>query len=117
VRVGRRSGLRNPGRHLVLLQPINGATAASGTTYFTENPGDPYQAWDASLTADYMPSQFVTFRIEDNYRGANVPYFSGPGGITPPGGNVAPLSSAGDGWAPDLRKTEKRMTAALLVKF
>jgi len=30
-----------PGEYLVLLPPINGATAASGTPYFTENPGDP----------------------------------------------------------------------------
>ncbi len=33
--------INNPGRYLVLLPPINGATAASGTPYFTENPGDP----------------------------------------------------------------------------
>src|SRR5580692_3244837 len=32
--------INNPGRYLVLLPPINGATAASGTPYFTENPGD-----------------------------------------------------------------------------
>jgi hypothetical protein len=42
--------INNPGRYLVLLPPINGATAASGTPYFTENPGDPYKAWDASGT-------------------------------------------------------------------
>ncbi|MDT9136366.1 hypothetical protein RSW15_24855, partial [Escherichia coli] len=28
--------INNPGRYLVLLPPINGATAASGTPYFTE---------------------------------------------------------------------------------
>jgi hypothetical protein len=109
--------INNPGRYLVLLPPINGATAASGTPYFTENPGDPYKAWDASLTFDYMPSQFVTFRFEGNHRAANVPYFTGPGGVTPPGGNMAPLGSAVAGWAPDLAKTESRVTAALLVKF
>ena len=67
-----------------LLPPINGATAISGTPYFTENPGDPYKAWDVSATVDYMPSQYVTFRMEYNHRASNVPYFSGPGGITPP---------------------------------
>ena len=40
-----------------------------------------------------MPSQFVTFRREYNHRVANVPYFSGPGGLTPSGGNLAPLGS------------------------
>jgi len=109
--------INNPGRYLVLLPPINGATAASGTPYFTENPGDPYKAWDASVTADYMPSQFVTFRIEGNYRHANVPYFSGEGGVTPPGGNVASPGSIVSDWAPDLRNSESRMTAAVLVKF
>jgi hypothetical protein len=75
--------INNPGRYLVLLPPINGATASSGTPYFTENPGDPYKAWDASITADYLPSQYFTYRLEYNHRAANVPYFSGPGGVTP----------------------------------
>jgi len=43
-----RGQINNPGWYLVLLPPINGATAASGTPYFTENPGDPYKAWDMS---------------------------------------------------------------------
>ena len=66
--------INNPGRYLVLLPPINGANAASGTPYFTENPGDPYKAWDASATFDYMPSQYITFRWEFDHRAANVPY-------------------------------------------
>jgi len=69
------------------------------------------------VTLDYMPSQFVTFRLEGNHRSANVPYFSGEGGVTPPGGNVAPLGSLVPDWTPDLRKAENRVTAALLVKF
>jgi hypothetical protein len=109
--------INNPGRYLVLLPPINGATAFSGTPYFTENPGDPYKAWDASLTFDYMPSQFITFRSEYNHRASNVPYFSGPGGITPPGGNTGPVGSFVPGWAPDLRKYENRFTLAILVKM
>jgi len=114
--------INNPGRYLVLLPPINGATAASGTSYFTENPGDPYKAWDASATFDYMPSQYITFRWEYNHRHANVPYFSGPGGVTPPGGNTGPLGStvilpSGATWFPDLRKTEDRINVAILVKF
>ena len=113
--------INNPGRYLVLLPPINGATAASGTPYFTENPGDPYKAWDLSATYDYMPSQYITFRWEVNHRHANVPYWTGPGGITPPGGNNGSPGSAvlenGSIWQPDLRKTEDRATMAILVKF
>ena len=109
--------INNPGRYLVLLPPINGATAASGTPYFTENPGDPYKAWDASATFDWMPSQYITFRWEYNYRAANVPYFSGPGGVTPPGGNTGAPGSFVPGWAPDLRNNENRLNMAILVKF
>jgi hypothetical protein len=79
--------LNNPGRYLTLLQPINGATAVTGSPYFTENPGDKYHAYDATATFDYMPSQWLTFRWEAGYRHADVPYYSGHGGITPPGGN------------------------------
>jgi hypothetical protein len=85
----------NPGRYLVLLPPINGADAVTGTPYFTQNPGDPYKAWDTSLTFDWMPRQYITFRWEYGYRHANVPYWSGRGGITPPGGNTGSFSNFG----------------------
>ena len=93
--------ITNPGRYLVLMPPINGATAISGTPYFTRESGRSFQRWDASVTLDYMPSQFVTFRVEGNHRAANVPYFSGPGGVTPPGGNTGPAGSI----VPDGRRT------------
>jgi len=138
--------INNPGRYLVLLPPINGADAVSGTSYFTQNPGDPYKAWDTSLTFDWMPQQYITFRWEYGYRHANVPYFSGPGGITP-GVNGAPStipnpgagSLVGDttfvpgpflsptpgftcnpgttGFCPDLRKSEADLRLAIMVKF
>ena len=109
--------INNPGRYLVLLPPINGATATSGTPYFTENPGDPYKAWDASATFDYMPSQYITFRWEFDHRAANVPYFSGKNGITPPGGNTGAPGSLVTGFTPDLLKDENRFDLAILVKF
>lgn len=31
-----------------------------------------------------MPKQYITFRVEGDYRHADVPYWSGRGGITPP---------------------------------
>jgi len=76
--------MSNPGRYLTLLPPINGADAVSGSPYFTTNPGDPYKAWDNTVTFDYMPRQYITFRTEFGYRHANVPYWTGRGGITPP---------------------------------
>jgi len=109
--------INNPGRYLVLMPPINGATAFSGTPYFTFNPGDPFKAWDTQVTFDFMPSQFLTFRSEYNYRHSNVPYFSGEGGVTPPGGNTGAPGSFVPGFVPDLRNSEKRVTFALLIKL
>ena len=109
--------ITNPGRYLVLLPPINGATAISGTDYFTENPGDKFKAWDMQVTFDYMPNPFVTFRFEFNHRAANVPYWSGRGGVTPPGGNQGDPGSVVAGWAPDLVNDENRLTGALLIKL
>jgi hypothetical protein len=138
--------INNPGRYLVLLPPINGESAITASTnspYFTENPGDPFKAWDSSITFDYMPKQYITFRWEYDYRHANVPYWTGRGGITPPGGNTgtptdyicnngvssgqeslgpattfctsAPQNSSV--WFPDLRRDESFIDMSILVKF
>jgi hypothetical protein len=107
----------NPGRYLVLMPPINGATAFSGTPYFTENPGDQFKAWDASASLDFMPDQFTTIRVEFDHRQSSVPYFSGPGGVTPPGGDVGPAGSLVPNFAPDLRRAENRVNVAVLVKL
>jgi len=116
----------NPGRYLVLIPPINGATAFSGTPYFTAAPGDNFKASDMQVTGDWMPNKYVTFRLEYNHRHANVPYFSGQDGVTPPGGNTGPAGSDpnldGDddpatGFQPDLVKSEDRVTFAFLVKM
>jgi hypothetical protein len=80
--------INNPGRYLVLLPPINGATAVTGTAYFPEDPGQPFHGTDGTITYDYMPSQYVTFRSEYSYRHSDVPYWAGRGGSTPPGGNT-----------------------------
>src|SRR5208282_1353140 len=55
----------------------------------------------------YMPKQYISFVWEFGYRHANVPYFTGRGGITPPGGNNGSPQfyacndgrSTGIGWA------------------
>jgi hypothetical protein len=130
----------NPGRYLTLLPPINGATAFSGTPYFTENPGDPAKMWDATLNVQYMPREFITFWGELGYRHSNVPYFAGQGGVTPPGGNngvpnqFACMSGAPSGtndlataqvncgganqvWFPDLRKDQTVVSTGIMVKF
>ena len=142
--------INNPGRYLVLIPPINGETASSAainSPYFTGNPGDPFKAWDSSLTFDYMPRQWLTFRWEYDYRHASVPYWSGRGGITPSGSGGVPYTNNGspqfyacnDGnsslqltepaaatacgalgstvWFPDLRKDEQLIDIDIMVKF
>jgi Putative beta-barrel porin-2, OmpL-like. bbp2 len=142
--------INNPGRYLVLLPPINGETAASASInspYFTENPSDPFKAWDTSITYDYMPRQWLTFRWEYDYRHASVPYWSGRGGITPPGPGGVPYTNNGypqyfacnngnssmsltlsgaqgvcgsqgsSVWFPDLRRSQALIDFDILVKF
>jgi hypothetical protein len=142
--------INNPGRYLVLVPPINGETASSAAInapYFTGNPGDPFKAWDSSITFDYMPKQWITFRWEYDYRHAGVPYWTGRGGITPPGSGGVPYTNNGspqffacnDGnssmqgtlslaqtacgaqgssvWFPDLRKDESLFDIDIMVKF
>jgi hypothetical protein len=142
--------INNPGRYLVLLPPINGEGAISAATnspYFNESPGSPFKAWDSSITFDWMPKQYITFRWEYDYRHASVPYWTGRGGITPPGGNngypgayacqsgaaaynsmnntdmtlpQAQVFCANNGssvWFPDLRRDESFIDIDILVKF
>jgi len=126
--------MNNPGRYLMLLPPINGADAISGSPYLPASPGTAFKAWDTSVTFDYMPKQYITFRWEYGYRHANMPYFTGRGGITPPGGNNGfpaqfvcmdntpdptgeGCGSHGGLWTPDLRKDEGTLRLAIMVKF
>jgi hypothetical protein len=105
--------INNPGRYLVLLPPINGASPKRGTSPRTR--AIRTKAWDTQMTFD-SPSQFITFRAEYNYRRANVPYFAGEGGV-PPGGNNGNPCALIPGRSPDLRNSEMRVTVALLVKL
>jgi hypothetical protein len=80
--------MSNPGGYLTLLPPINGANAVSGSPYFTENFGQNFKMWDTTLTYNWMPKPWATWWAEIGYRHSEVPYWSGRGGITPPGGNT-----------------------------
>jgi hypothetical protein len=129
--------MNNPGRYLTLLPPINGATAVTGSPYFTENPGQPAFMWDATLNFQYMPKQWITWWAEAGFRHSSIPYFAGQGGVTPPFGNngnpsqyvcndgspagttLTSASCANDGgvWNPDLRTRQATLSGGVLVKF
>jgi len=77
----------NPGMYLVLVPPINGMSASSAalnSPYFQMNPGDQFKGWDGTVTFDYMPRQWFTWRFEWGIRGTNIPYWNGHNGMTPP---------------------------------
>ena len=122
--------MNNPGRYLALTPPINGATAATGSPYFTQQPGQKLFQWDTQLNLQYMPRDWITWWTEATFRHSDVPYWSGQGGVTPPGGNNgSPGSCVGGGsnsttgncdvsdWFPDLRTREVVVGAGVLVKF
>ena len=133
--------MTNTGRYLTLVPPINGATAQTGSPYFTENPGQKIRQSDVQLNLQYMPSDWITWWTEATYRYSNVPYWSGAGGVTPPNGDTGTFSNNGiptspvcnngasagtvsDGcaaeggmWYPDLRKSETVWGFGIMVRF
>jgi hypothetical protein len=122
--------MNNPGRYLALTPPINGATAASGSPYFTQQPGQKLYQWDTQINLQYMPKDWITWWTEATFRHSSTPYWSGSGGVTPPGGNTGtPTSCVGGGadsvtgncnvgdWFPDLRTREVVVGAGVMVKF
>jgi Putative beta-barrel porin-2, OmpL-like. bbp2/Carboxypeptidase regulatory-like domain len=134
----------NPGRYLALTPPINGATAATGTAYFSQEPGLKLYQWDTQINFQYMPKDWITWWTEATFRHSSVPYWTGPGGITAPGalpggagatsGNVNGVpgglvcndgttattpkcTNDGGLWEPDLRTREIVFGAGVLLKF
>src|ERR1700730_4706654 len=103
--------------------------------------------WDATATLNWIPKKYFAWWRETGYRYSDVPYWSGRGGITPPGGNngapsqyacangspsgqtygnlqAAAAFCAGPGanpatalWWPDLRKGQANTTLAIKVRF
>jgi hypothetical protein len=89
--------INDPGRYLVLVPIINGATALAESPYYSQNPGDPLVATDGTVTFTYMPRQFITYLIEYGYRHSSTPYWNGRKGMTPPGANTqTPVGSSSD---------------------
>ena len=96
--------VKNPGRYLSFNPSVVG---------FTDTDASKLTAKEITGTLDYMPSDFVTFRLEYLHRSANVPYFAGSGGTTSPSGYAdQPLPA---NYRPDLRNTEDR--AIVSVNF
>lgn len=59
-----------------------------------------------TATLDFLPSPWIVWRLEVAHRAANIPYFSGHGGITGPNGTASPTPVL---FTPDLRKDDDRI--------
>jgi len=115
--------MKNPGRYLVLYptgqaSPLPNPydpTKTAGAFPFGANPGDQFEGWDYSTNVDFMPSQFITFRVEYVHRGSTIPYFAGHGGVTSQTGlTTTPLDPS---WRPDLVKSEDKIILAVLLRL
>jgi hypothetical protein len=76
--------------------------------------GEKLKMFQGTATVDLMPNQFVTFRLEYGFRKSNIPYFAGPQGTTSPDGWI---DTPVDSWRPDLKKSDSRLTLAVMFRL
>ncbi|HEY8040804.1 MAG TPA: outer membrane beta-barrel protein [Polyangiaceae bacterium] len=77
----------------------------------------PFLAGGVTATLDYWPSPWLLTRLEWSHRIANQPLFSGPGGITGPGGQVPVDAAAAASFTPDLRHTDDRVLLDVTLRL
>jgi hypothetical protein len=132
----------NPGQYLLLVPPVTvqqtGQPATAGTygtavaEYDTnpdphaqqvipnEAPGSSFIGENFQIAFDYMPSQYLLYRIEFAHDETNQPYYSGPGGVTSSDGwnpQAGTGSTTGNGWVPDLVKFENRIELCMEMEI
>ena len=77
----------------------------------------PFSGGGFTTTFDYWPSPWTVLRLEYMHRVANIPFFSGHGGITGPGG-VQPSSSADAAtFTPALRRSDDRIVVNATLRL
>jgi hypothetical protein len=112
--------IHNPGRYLVLIPP-----GVAGQQFDT-NPGTTFDGWDVSANLQWMPTENITWQLELSHHEVSVPYFNGHGGVTGPDGYKCGALADPDGristcvptgWTPDQRKTESRLTFAIVFRI
>jgi Putative beta-barrel porin-2, OmpL-like. bbp2 len=78
-------------------------------------PGtNPFLAGGVSVNVDCQPSPWALFRLEYSHREANQPLFSGPNGITGPGGVPAADPNT---FTPDLRTRDDRLILNATIRL
>jgi Putative beta-barrel porin-2, OmpL-like. bbp2 len=81
---------------------------------YTLPSSDPLFVVGWAATVDYLPSPWFLLRAEYMHRESNQPYFSGPGGITGPGGKPATNPAS---FVPDLRNKDDRFILAAILRL
>lgn len=71
---------------------------------------------NTSTTVDWVSNQYITRRIEYNYRLSSVQHFSDPSAVTPPCGDTGTPGSVARGWTPDVRPSWQSNDTAVLMK-
>ena len=84
-----------------------------GSPYSLPNKG-PFLGGGLTATQDFWPSPWLLVRLEYAHRAANIPYFSGRGGITGPNG--LPAANPAD-FTPDLRNTDDRFILDVTLRL
>jgi len=124
--------VNNPGQYLLLVPPVNGATAvnygAQVAQYDTaahpnlipsEAPGSSFIASDFEISLSYRPSTYLVYNLEYEHNNSNTPYFAGAGGMTSSDGwnPVVTGSNNGAGWLPDLVQSENRIVVDMEIEM
>jgi hypothetical protein len=89
-----------------------------GSPYVLPEGQSPFLGGGLTTTLDYLPSPWLLWRLEYAHRAANVPFFSGHGGITGngPDGTVNTAANAPP-FTPDLQKTDDRIVANVTLRL
>lgn len=95
-------------------QTFNAALPA-GSPYTLPDPR-PFLGTGGTATVDFWPSPWTVFRLEYMHRTSSVPYFSGSGGITGPGG-VRATDATASTFTPDLRKSDDRLVFNVTLRL
>jgi hypothetical protein len=70
-----------------------------------------------TTTFDFWPSPWTVLRLEYMHRVANIPFFSGHGGITGPGGVQPGPAPAAATFTPDLRRSDDRIVVNATLRL
>jgi hypothetical protein len=129
--------VNNPGQYLLLVPPVNGATAvnygqqvaaydngpAGPNVIPNLAPGSSFIASDFEIALAYRPSPYLVYNLEYEHNNSNVPYFAGAGGVTSTDGwqpQVGTGSIGGTGtpgWTPDLVQSENRIVVDMEIEM